>query len=349
MNTYRKHLLAQGSTIKEALTRLDSLGIDAVLFIIDKDGKLVGSLSNGDVRRGLLNNATINDYVDTIMHIKPKYLCKGDRDIEKVIQYRESGYRIVPIIDKANDIVNVINFREIKSYLPVDAVIMAGGRGERLRPLTETTPKPMLFVGDKPILEHKLDQLISYGIDDIWISINYRGEQIQSYFSNGKDKNVVIKYITENEPLGTIGAISRVKDFSHDYILVANSDLLTNVDYEKFFLDFIEQGADFSVLGIPFIVNVPYAVLDTSSRLVRGFKEKPSYTYFSNGGIYLMKRSVIANIPTGEYFNATDLMEKLIVQGNKVISYPFYGYWLDIGRLEDFEKANKDIKVMTFS
>ena len=222
---------------------------------------------------------------------------------------------------------------------------MAGGEGRRLRPLTEKTPKPLLKVGNKPILEHNIDRLIHFGIDDYWICVRYLGEQIEEYFGDGSLRNISIKYIWEEEPLGTIGAVTRITDFKHDHILVTNSDLLTNLDYEDFYLDFVKKEADLSVVTIPYSINVPYAVLETSNGHVLSFKEKPTYTYYSNGGIYLMKKSMLQYVPKG-FFNATDLMEYLLKNSHRVVSYPLHGYWLDIGRTEDYARAQEDIKYL---
>ncbi len=342
-NSYKKHLIILGTTIREALKRLDFLAKDAIVFIVDKDDKLIGSLTDGDVRRGLLKGVSISDSVDTIIQPSPKFLRKGEQNIEKVIVFRENNFRIIPVLDKDDKIVNVINFRELKSYLPIDAVIMAGGRGERLRPLTDKVPKPLLKVGDKPIIEHNIDRLRLFGVDDFWITIGYLGEQIKIHLGNGNGRNINIQYVKEEQPLGTIGAVSKIDNFQHDYILITNSDLLTNLNYEHFFLDFIKQDADFAVVTIPYQVSVPYAVLETRNGHVIDFKEKPTYTYYSNGGIYLMKKKVLDYIPQNTFYNATDLMEWLITNKKKVISYPLQGYWLDIGKHEDFEKAQKDV------
>lgn len=348
IENYKKHLFFKGQTIREALKALDLLAIDAILFIVDENEKLIGSLTDGDVRRGLLKGYGVDDLVDSILNEIPKSIRKGERDINKVIEYREGSFQIIPILDKDDNIVNVINFRKIKSYLPVDTVIMAGGRGERLRPLTDTTPKPLLKIGDKPILEHNIDRLSLYGIDDFWITVRYLGNQIEDYFKSGENKNILIQYVFENEPLGTIGSISKINNFLHDYVLVTNSDLLTNINYEDFFLDFLKNDADFSVATIPYKVDIPYAVLETSNGHVVNFKEKPTYTYYSNGGIYLIKKELLSHIPIEKHYNTTDLMELLIKMDKKVISYPLEGYWLDIGKHEDFEKAQKDIKFIKF-
>jgi len=345
---YKEHLIPIGSSIRYALSRLDLLGTDAILFVVDAEDRLMGSLTDGDVRRGLIKGVSIENPINEILHTEPKFLRKGERDIKKVIEYREQLYRVVPILDKAGRVVNVINFRDIRSYLPVDAVIMAGGKGLRLGSLTENIPKPLLQVGEKPIIQHNLDRLIYFGIDDFWITLNHMGEQIEEYLGNGEDRNIQIDYVWEKEPLGTIGGISGIGNFQHDYILVTNSDLLTNLDYEHFFLEFLDNEADMAVVTIPYQVNIPYAVLETSNGNVIDLKEKPSYTYYSNGGIYLMKRSVLDRIPKNTPYNATDLMEQLIAEGNKVFSYPMLGYWLDIGNPEDFEKAQRDIDMIKF-
>jgi dTDP-glucose pyrophosphorylase len=348
VSTFKKHLIFSGSLIREALIQLDKLASDAILFVIDEENKLIGSLTDGDIRRGLIKGHTINDQINIIIQPNPRFIRKGDSDIEKVILFREMQFRIIPIIDTKNRVVNVINFREIKSYLPIDVVIMAGGKGQRLLPLTEQTPKPMLKVGEKPIIEHNIDRLALFGIDDFWISINYLGDQIKSYFGDGSSKNIKISYVTENRPMGTLGAVSQIHDFKHEFVLIMNSDLLTNLDYEHFFLDFLKYDADMAVVTIPYQVNIPYAVLETEEGRVLNFKEKPTYTYFSNGGIYLVKRYLFNYLPKGEFFNATDLIDVLIKKEKKVYSYPLIGYWLDIGSPSDFERAQNDITKIKF-
>ena len=349
MRIYKDHLILLGSKVKDALFLLDELSKDAILFVIDSNEKLIGALTDGDVRRGLIKGFTVDSEIDDIIQFNPKYITIGDIDFRKVIEYREADLRILPVVDKNNKVVNVINFRKIRSYLPVDAVIMAGGRGKRLKPLTDSKPKPLLQVGDKPIMEHNFDRLALFGIDDFWVSVKYLGEQIESHFGQGNSKNTRIEYVWENEPLGTIGAVSKIKNFKNDYILVTNSDLLTNIDFEQFFLKFLKEGADLAVLTIPYQVTIPYAVLETHNGHIKSFKEKPTYTYYSNGGIYLMKKSMLKYIPEDIFFNATDFIEELIKNDLKVISFPFSGYWMDIGRHEDLEKAKKDIVNIKFT
>ena len=348
ISNYRKHLILSGNTIRHALSQLTLLGIDAILFVVNDNDQLIGSITDGDVRRGLINGISIDDTIDTIIREDPRYVLKTESDIEKIIKYRDENFRIIPVLDHNKRIVNVINFRILRSYLPLDAIIMAGGRGQRLSPMTDTLPKPLLNVGNKPIIEHNIDRMSYFGIDDYWISINYLGEMIENKFKSGIDKNIHINYVKEKKPLGTIGSITLIDNFKHENILLTNSDIITNIDYEHFYLEFIKQDADMAVATIPYQVNIPYAVLETKGNNILNFKEKPTYTYYSNGGIYLIKRSALSFIPKDTFFNATDLIEILIKYNKKVFSYPLVGYWLDIGRPDDYEKAQRDIYNLNF-
>lgn len=344
MIDFRRHLIPLGSTIRRALEQLNDLALDAILFVVHDDGRLVGSLTDGDVRRGFLRGLGFDHYVEDFIQPNPKYFVKGDYDISQVIDLRTKNYRVVPVVDREMRILNIINFRFLRSYLPVDAVIMAGGRGERLKPLTDTTPKPLLKVADKPIIDYNIDRLASFGIDDYWISVRYLADKLMHHLKDGSDRRIRIDYVLEDAPMGTIGAVSKISGFRHEYVLVTNSDILTDLDYEDFFIEFLKSGAELSVVTIPYHVNVPYAVLEMSGGQVMNFKEKPTYTFYSNGGIYLMKRSVVELIPKEERFDATDLLSRLISGGRKVHSYPLRGYWLDIGKPEDFAKAQDDVK-----
>ena len=344
MINYKNHLILTKTPIREALSQLTILGIDAIIFVIDKNEILLGSITDGDIRRGLINGISIDEPIDTIIRQTPKFIEKGNYDIKDIIKFREENYRIIPVLDHNKRVINIINFRNLYSYLPLDAVIMAGGRGQRLSPLTDTIPKPLLKVGDKSIIQHNIDRLTFFGIDDYWISLNYLGDMIKQQIGFGTEKNIKINYITEKKPLGTLGAISNINEFKHDHILVTNSDVLTNLDYEDFYLQFLNNNADMAVVTIPYEVKIPYAVLETKNSNILSLKEKPTYTYYSNAGIYLIKRTLLKFIPEGVFYNTTDLIETLIANNKKVFSYPMLGYWLDIGNPEDYLKANNDIK-----
>ncbi len=348
MHPFNKHITHINATVRQALQILDNLASDAILFLVDDENKLLGSLTDGDLRRGFIKGLGFDEHLNQFIQPNPKFIQQGKYNLKEIIGLREKFFTIFPVVNAEMQVINVVNFRHQKSYLPIDALIMAGGRGERLKPLTDTTPKPLLKVGDKPIIEYNIDRLNTYGIDDIWISLRYLGNQLVEYFKDGSEKALRINYVWEENALGTAGALALVDGFIHDHVLLMNSDLLTNIDFEDLFLFFEEQEADFAVACIPYQVNVPYAVMETQDKVVTGFKEKPTYTHYSNAGIYLMKKEVINTVPKNLPFNATDLMEQLIQEGKKVVAYPLVGYWLDIGKHEDFEKAQLDIKQLKF-
>jgi dTDP-glucose pyrophosphorylase len=344
MRNFKEHLINQEATLKQALQQLNDLAKDAILFVVDENEVLLGTLTDGDVRRGLLKGNSIEDKVVGFIQASPQHIVRTKYSIEDIISLRERNFKVLPVLDEQGRIINIINFRLQKSYLPLDALIMAGGVGSRLRPLTDKTPKPLLKVGDKAIIDHNVDRLRSFGVDDFHISVRYLGAQLEEHYAKKNLEGIRMQFIWENDPLGTIGAASKIDTFQHDYVLVTNSDILTTLDYEDFFLDFLEKKADMAVATIPYQVSVPYAVMETNNNHVLSFKEKPTYTYYSNGGIYIIKKEVLAKVPKNTFFNATDLMEQLIAEGGKLVSYPIRQYWLDIGKPEDFDKAQKDIK-----
>lgn len=348
MYNFKKHLIPSNSNIKDALSRLNNLGLDAILFVVDNNLKLIGSLTDGDVRRGLLNGLEINNPVELFIQKEPKYIEEGTDSIKSIIALRDKNFKIIPIVNKDFRIINILNLRIGKSYLPIDVVVMAGGKGTRLKPLTDKTPKPLLKVGGKTIIDHNMDRLISFGVVNFWITVCYKADDIINHFGNGDTRGVNIDYVKEESPLGTIGAVSQINNFNNDYILVTNSDVLTNMNYEEFFLDFIAKDADMSVVSIPYKVDIPYAVINTDNNKVLSFQEKPRYTYFSNAGIYLIKKSILKKIPKKAFFNSTDLMDVLLKENGNLISYPMSDYWLDIGKPNDFEKAQNDIKHIKF-
>lgn len=344
MRDYKEYLIDGNATLRDALVQLNTLALDAILFVIDDNYRLLGSLTDGDVRRGLLKGKGVDDKVLDYVQSAPKSVNKASYSLTEVVNLREKNFTVLPVLDAENRVVNVINFRTQKSYLPVDALVMAGGRGSRLRPLTDSTPKPLLKVGQKAIIDHNIDRLRSFGIDDFHISVRYLGEQLEEHYHKKRLAGANINFVWEKDPLGTLGAASLIKEFHHDYVLITNSDLLTTLDYEDFFLHFLESDADMAVASIPYQVDVPYAVLEINKDRVVSFKEKPTYTYQSNGGIYIVRKELLQKIPYNTFYNSTDLMEKLIVEGGKLVTYPIRQYWLDIGKPEDFAKAQEDIK-----
>lgn len=341
-----RHIINQNKTLLEALSQLNDLrNVPLVLFVVDDNNKMVGTLTDGDSRRALIAGAKVSDPIGDVIMRDFNYLQEGkDYDVKHLRQQKEMKMRLIPVLDSQKHILEIINLEKYKTKLPIDAVIMAGGKGERLRPLTEKTPKPLLKVGDKCIIDYNIDNLISCGVDYISVTVNYLGEQLEEHYKEPRD-SVKIQTVREPKFLGTIGSIQFVKQFYHDTILLMNSDLFTNIDLEDFYLHFKEHNADMSVAAIPYSVSVPYGIFDLDGRNVKGVIEKPTYNYYANGGIYLIKREMINKyIPKDTFFNATDFMEKLIEQNHRVVRYPLHGYWIDIGNKQDYQKAQDIVK-----
>ena len=342
----QKYIISHTATIKDALVALNEITSDAQsLLVIDDTQRLVGTLTDGDIRRGLISGAELSDVVSTIMHQDFKYVLESEFDVAHLKTFRDKHVLFIPVLNTEFHIVEVVNLKKYRSHLPVDAVLMAGGKGERLRPLTEKTPKHLLKVGDKCIIDHNVDRLISYGINHVNVTVNYLGEQLEEHYAEPRN-GVQVRTFREPKFLGTIGSIKFVDTFYNDTVLVMNSDLFTNIDYEDFFLHFKVNNAEMSVAAVPYNVSIPYGILDLEGRNIKGLLEKPKYNYYANAGIYLIKKSALAEIPEDEFFNATDLIEKLIAQGKSVIRYPLNGTWIDIGNPQEYAKANDLVKHM---
>lgn len=341
----QRYIINQHERLMDALIRINSLGLGPlVLFVVDDQNRMVGTLTDGDSRRALIAGASVCDTIDMVMHRDFKFMHVDDiENVREIRHQKEMLMKLVPVLDNENHIVDIIDLQRFKTRLPIDAVLMAGGKGERLRPLTEKTPKPLLKVGDKCIIDHNVDRLISYGVSHISVTVNYLKEQIEEHYREPRN-GVQVETVREPQFLGTIGSVKFVENFFNDTVLVMNSDLFTNIDYEDFYLHFLQHEAEMSVAAVPYNVSIPYGILDLDGRNIQGLLEKPKYTYYANAGIYLIKRKALNEIPEDAFFNATDLVEKLIAEGKKVIRYPLNGTWIDIGNPQEYQKAQDLVK-----
>ncbi len=334
------HIISKDITLLEALSYINAAAPDPlVLFVLDNEKRMVGTLTDGDSRRALIAGASVTDKVEKIMHRDFNYISIEEiYNVKKIKRLKDQKIRLVPVLDKNKHIVETINLEKYNSRLPFDAVLMAGGMGERLRPLTLKTPKPLLKVGDKCIIDHNIDRLISYGVKNISVTVNYLKEQIEEHFAEQQGE-VQVKTVREPKFLGTIGSVKFVENFHNDTVLVMNSDLFTNINYEDFFLHFQQHDAEMSLAAVPYDISIPYGILDLDGHDIHGIIEKPKLNYYANAGIYLIKRRALDEIPADTFFNATDLVEKLIAQKKKVVRYPLAGYWIDIGNPDEYYKA----------
>lgn len=341
-----KYCISQTATIREALRYINDLSGDAqMLFALNEQQQVVGALSDGDIRRGLIAGHELTEPVEQIMFCNFRFLREGNINIEQLREFRELKLPVVPVLDKDGRLCDVINLLKQKSILPIDAVIMAGGKGERLRPLTLTTPKPLLPVGNKAIIDHNVDRLIAYGVKNISVTVNYLAEQLEEHYHESR-QDVQVQCVREPKFLGTMGAVRLVKEYHNDVVLVMNSDLFTDIDFEDMYLHFIENNADMSIAAVPYTVSIPFGICDLDGRDVKGIVEKPTYNYYANAGIYMLRREMLGRIPADEFFNATDMIDVLVKNNNRVIRYPLKGTWIDIGSMSEYQKANDLVKHM---
>ena len=338
-------LIHKDKNLVEGLRQLNQLRDMSrlILFVIDDEDRVVGSVTDGDIRRSIANEQNLQKTLGEICNQEFKRLLQKDT-YQSFEKYRKSDIKILPILNQEGKMVDLIDLEYTEAQLPLEAVIMAGGRGKRLSPLTDTIPKPMLKLGSKPIIEHNIDRLISFGIKKIYISVKYLGEQIVDYLGDGSRKGITIEYVWEDEPLGTAGALALIDDFSTEHVLVMKSDLFTNVNFESLYLKLLNEGAAMAVASTEYKVDVPYAVFETKEGRVTNFKEKPSFIYHSNAGIYILERSLISTIERGKYCDITDVMECLVASGGRLVYDPIIGYWIDIGKAVDYEHAQEFIK-----
>lgn len=338
-------IIFEQDSILAALRRLDKITKESqTLFVIDKDDIMVGTLTDGDIRRYLVVGGNLSDECKKAMHTNFSFITEGNPNCVALLRdLKTRDITLVPSLDANGRIVNIYDLINYKSHLPIDAVLMAGGKGERLRPLTDKTPKPLLKMGDKAIVDYIVDHIISYGIKHITVTTNYLHEQIEEHFEQPVN-GVQIHTVLEPKFLGTIGSIKFVKNFNHDTVLLMNSDAITDLDLEDFYLHFKEHGAAMSIAAIPYKVSVPYGILELDGREVVGIAEKPTYNYYVNTGIYLIKKELLELIPDDIMFHATHFMDLLIKSGYKVVRFPLNGTWIDIGNPQEYQKAQEIIK-----
>lgn len=345
MNNKLKNLFSkENSTIKNILSVLDK-GAKGIAFIIDDTDKLIGTITDGDVRRAILSGANLQDDISSIVHRNP--VCVSyDINREKIKDmFIKKAVKVIPVVDKNNRVVDLISINDI--LLPEGkenpVIIMAGGLGTRLKDLTKEVPKPMLKVGHDPILQHIIANFKQYGYNKILISVNYKSEIIENYFQDGLAYGVKIEYIRENKRLGTAGGIKLAEDYIDKPFFVINGDIFTNLNVENMMKFHVKNKFDITVGTRKHLFQIPYGVIETENNYIKHIKEKPKIEYLINAGVYCLNPNLINLIPNNEYFEITDLIDICIKNGGKVGSYEIKDYWMDIGRMEDYNKVNNDI------
>ncbi|MDB3895032.1 nucleotidyltransferase family protein [Candidatus Pelagibacter sp.] len=340
MKDIKKIKITKDATIKKAL-KIISDGAIRIAIVVDKKGRLIGTLTDGDIRRGFLRGLDINSSIDSIVFKKPFVVKKNDNkeNLLKIAQ-KKKIYQI-PIVDKKFKVIGIHLLDELieskkKNNL---VVIMAGGRGIRLRPLTKNIPKPMLKIGNKPILQTILEKFIESGYNNFVICVNYKSKVIVDYFGNGKKFGAQIEYIHEKIRMGTVGALSLYKKKIKEPFFVINGDILIDLDFKKM-MQFHQENNSKATMSIKeYNITLPYGEVKLKNTNITSIIEKPKHKFFVNTGIYVLDPKCISLIPK-KFYDMTSLFKKMISKKNKVVSYPLGENWIDIGRYRDYKKAN---------
>jgi len=311
------------------------------LILVEEDYTLVGLITDGDIRRALLNNKM--DLFDVI-NTKPLVFLESKGKQEAINYLKSKGVRRLPIVNTDNKLVDII-YDEDVHFKSNKVVIMAGGLGSRMGSLTKDTPKPMLNVGGKPLLENIINSFFSFGFNNFILCVNYKSEIIEDYFKDGSKWGANISYVKEDKRMGTAGALSLIKSKFKKPFFVVNGDILTTAKYNNF-LDFHESKKSIATMGVKrYEYQLPYASIKLDKeKKISEISEKPVYTNLINAGIYVLSPKIIPFVPKNEFYDMPTLLEDMIIESNNVFTYPIDGYWLDIGHKSDFERAKGDIK-----
>ncbi|OLQ86151.1 alcohol dehydrogenase [Vibrio panuliri] len=349
-HSWKNVITKPNCTLRDALEIINSEAL-RVALVVDDDFVLKGVIADGDVRRALLRGIGLDDCVDVVMNRTPKTVAATTSKEEIIRIMNESDFLFMPIVDKDNVLVGLETLHSALSTSPKyenPVFIMAGGFGTRLRPLTDSCPKPMLKIGDKPILETVIRSFIKAGFENFYISTHYMPEQIQSYFGDGSTLGVSITYVHEEHPLGTGGALGLLpKSLPKDLpLIMMNGDVLTKVDFQRL-LDFhMDSEADATMCVREYEYQIPYGVINGEGSKIVGMVEKPIQRFFVNAGIYVVSPRVIQSVPANYHIDMPTLLEEHMHSRDKIMMFPIHEYWLDIGRMDDFNRAQADIHTL---
>ena len=316
------------------------------ILFVRSSRRLMGSITNGDFRRAIARGVTLEDKAAAVMNTSPLTVQSTDgyqRRLE-IIQTLPKGLRYLPVVDDASNILEVVSDRALMR-IPNVAMIMAGGLGSRLKELTANTPKPMLRIGDKPILQLIIEQFRRAGISRFIISVNFRAEVITEHFGDGSRYDVDISYLHETERMGTAGCLSLLKAIPEHPFFVMNGDVLTDIDPHAVLEEHARSGTSSTVCSYRYYIPVPYGVIDDQDGRIVRIREKPEAGFNINAGIYVLNPECVGMVPPRQYLDMTSLLEKLLSAGRPVGMFPLPGFWIDIGSVEDFQRANYEYPI----
>ncbi|MDK2820356.1 MAG: hypothetical protein PWP31_321 [Clostridia bacterium] len=343
MKDWKRILILPSTPIIKAIKIIDA-GAMQIALVVNENEQLLGTVTDGDVRRGILKGVPLEAPVKEIMNCNPTVVKKYEKHSKILATMKRKSFSQIPMVDEKGHIVDLIMLKDFITPKCRNniVVIMAGGLGTRLRPMTNQCPKPLLKVGGKPLLETIIENFIEYGFNNFYLSVNYKADMIKSYFGDGSNWGVSIKYIHEDKCMGTAGALSLLPEKPKDTIIVINGDLLTKVNFQQF-LDFhCDNKADATMCVREYNFQVPYGVVKSDKHRLIGIEEKPVKQFFISAGIYALEPRVLDFIPNNSYLDMPNLFELLIKNKLETIVFPIREYWMDIGHMDDFERANSE-------
>lgn len=341
---WKKVLIKPDNTIREALEIINKEALK-VSLVVDDAGGLLGVITDGDIRRGLLNNVELSDPVSLIMNTNPVTAGKNVAQSELNKMMSAKGILSIPILE-GRTVIGLETLQIVRNkYYNNPVFIMAGGFGTRLKPLTDDCPKPMLKVGGRPILETVVKSFVKAGFRNLYISTHYMPEIIENHFENGENFGANIKYVYEEIPLGTGGALGLLPETLSDdlSLIMINGDVLTNVDFERLLNFHDESAADATICVREYDYQIPYGVIKGDGKKIISMEEKPVHHFFVNAGIYVVSPNIFKQVPKNIKVDMPTLLEQHMRNNKEVLMFPLHEYWLDIGRMDDFKRAQADI------
>ncbi len=341
MINWKSVVVGPDVSLRQALEKVDRAGSQLAL-VVDSDGHLLGTLSDGDARRALLSGFSMNDSVVRVMHEEPCFVWASDTPDAILAEMRRTGLHQLPVLTNEQQVVGLATINDYLKVSPRDnlVVIMAGGLGSRLGALTREIPKPMLKVGSRPLLETIIRSYTEQGFRRFYIAVNYRGEQIESYFGDGSQLGVAISYLREKERLGTAGALSLLPERPELPFVVSNADILTKADYGLIVDQHIAARAHATMAVRDYEMQVPFGVVNISEGQINSIEEKPIQRFVVSAGIYVLSPDVLDLVPSNQFFDMPSLFDAVFREGLKARPHRIDSYWVDIGRLPDFDRAN---------
>ncbi len=343
MKGWEQTLVSAETSLREALETIDRGGCQIAL-VVDGERRLLGTLSDGDARRGLLRGLALADKVTAAMHKAPTCASLGENRHAILATMRRLGLHQIPVLDHEG---KVVGLETVDDYFATPArenrvIIMAGGLGTRLEELTRDTPKPMLKIGSRPLLETMVRSYAEQGFRHFYLAVNYKAEQIEDHFGDGASLGVEIRYLRERERLGTAGALSLLPEIPAQPMIVTNADLLTKEDYGRMVDRHVESGADATMAVRDYEMQVPFGVVRERDGQIESIEEKPVQRFVVSAGMYVLSPQVLRLVPAVQFLDMPTLFDAMVKHRLRTRCHPIDGYWLDIGRLPDFERANVD-------